>query len=610
MRAPDREAIQSALAATRDRLLGERTSEGAWTGRLATSALSTATASLALALVDPEGHAPLVCGGLDWLAAHANDDGGWGDTVRSKSNINTTCLGWAALAMGPEPRPEWDRAAEGAAEWIRRRAGSLEPARLVETILAFYGEDRTFSTPILTVLALAGRLGPREEAFRRIPALPFELAAFPPGLWRMLRLPVVSYAVPALVAIGQTRGHFAPPVCPLVRGVRALTRGRTLRVVERMQPTSGGFLEAAPLTSFVTACLASIGRREHAIVRSAVRFLKDLARAGGGWPIDTCLETWVTTLSINTLAEGGALEGRIDETGRRELVDRLLAQQYDYVHPFTFTPPGGWSWMAGDGAVPDADDTPGALLALQHLAPQEPRVREAAERGVRWLLGLQNRDGGVPSFCRGWGRLPFDRSAADLTAHTVRAWRAWRPKFEPRLARRTGRAIARAEAYLRRVQGPEGEWVPLWFGNEWIEDDRNPTYGTARVLAALVEGGKGAAEAGARGVRWILAAQGEDGGWGGGPGGPPSIEETGLAIDALVRACESPSVSRRLPVEAVRGAVEGGAAWLLAATEGGRRFEPAPIGLYFAKLWYSERLYPLIFAHAGLQAAARLPTPC
>jgi hypothetical protein len=40
---------------------------------------------------------------------------------------------------------------------------------------------------------------------------------------------------------------------------------------------------------------------------------------------------------------------------------------------------------------------------------------------VRWLLDLQNGDGGIPTFCRGWGALPFDRSAPDLTAHALRA---------------------------------------------------------------------------------------------------------------------------------------------------------------------------------------------
>ena len=73
------------------------------------------------------------------------------------------------------------------------------------------------------------------------------------------------------------------------------------------------------------------------------------------------------------------------------------------------------------GAVPDADDTPGALLALHALGGEDG---DAARAGVRWLLGLQNRDGGIPTFCRGWGQLPFDRSSPDLTAHALRAFAA------------------------------------------------------------------------------------------------------------------------------------------------------------------------------------------
>ena len=76
--------------------------------------------------------------------------------------------------------------------------------------------------------------------------------------------------------------------------------------------------------------------------------------------------------------------------------------------------------------MPDADDTPGALLALLQLGTVESAdARSRGIAGVRWLLDLQNRDGGIPTFCRGWGALPFDRSSPDLTAHTLRAWSAW-----------------------------------------------------------------------------------------------------------------------------------------------------------------------------------------
>ena len=69
------------------------------------SALSTATAVIALHCVDPAAHADDIAAGAAWLAQHQNNDGGWGDTVKSKSNISTTILCWSALRRvgGDEP---------------------------------------------------------------------------------------------------------------------------------------------------------------------------------------------------------------------------------------------------------------------------------------------------------------------------------------------------------------------------------------------------------------------------------------------------------------------------------------------------------------------------
>src|SRR4029078_2102849 len=100
--------------------------------------------------------------------------------------------------------------------------------------------------------------------------------------------------------------------------------------------------------------------------------------------------------------------------------------QSQHVHPYTNADPGGWAWTDLDGGVPDADDTPGAILAVQGVVGRAGSAGVAAvERGVQWLLDLQNRDGGWPTFCRGWGALPFDRSTPDLTAHTLRAIHVW-----------------------------------------------------------------------------------------------------------------------------------------------------------------------------------------
>ena len=51
-------------------------------------------------------------------------------------------------------------------------------------------------------------------------------------------------------------------------------------------------------------------------------------------------------------------------------------------------------------------------------------------------------------------------------------------------------------------------------------------------------------------------------------------------------------------------AVERGLVWLIDAVESGRFREPSPIGFYFAKLWYFEKLYPLIFTVAALGRAS------
>ena len=586
------------------RLLASRTPAGHWEGRLASSALSTAVAVSALGLESAgvDRFRSVITGGLEWLARHRNADGGWGDTDLSLSNVSTTCLCWAAfsIAHGGERYAGVVRAAES---WLQRSAGGLDADRLTEALLRRYGNDRTFSVPILTVLALAEKLGPDRTAWRRVPQLPFELAACPHQWFQWLRLPVVSYALPALIAIGQVRHQRCPTRNPLTRLLRAWTRQPALRLLERIQPSSGGFLEAIPLTSFVVMSLVASGQASHPVVERGVRFLLQSGRDDGSWPIDTNLATWVTTLSIQALARIPNFSTVLAGQDRRRIRDWLLAQQYTAEHPYTHAGPGGWAWTDLPGGVPDADDTSGALLALKQLAPVDETARRAAASGVRWLLNLQNSDGGIPTFCRGWGKLAFDRSGPDLTAHALLAWTAWLPELSPALRGRVAAAQRRALAFLTHVQRADGSWAPLWFGNQHTPEEENLTYGTSRVLVALA--GDVAAESPEvallrqRGMQWLLEAENPGGGWGGAKGVPSSIEETALAIDALAAQA---ACGRQAALEP---ALLRGVQWIVENTECGRRTPPSPIGFYFARLWYFEDLYPLIFAAGGLARARR-----
>src|SRR5207302_11044086 len=183
----------------------------------------------------------------------------------------------------------------------RYHAG-VTPEEQAEAVRARYGKDRTFAVPILTTCALAGLVGWREVA-----PLPFELACFPQSWFRLLRLPVVSYALPALIAIGQAVYRHRPPGNPIARIIRRRALGKSLRVLESIQPSSGGFLEAVPLTSFVTLSLASIGLADHPTARKAIEFLVRAVRSDGSWPIDSNLSVWATTLAINALTAAGEL---------------------------------------------------------------------------------------------------------------------------------------------------------------------------------------------------------------------------------------------------------------------------------------------------------------
>src|SRR5262245_10487612 len=595
-------AYQTALAA----LLAERHPDGYWVGELSTSALSTATAVGALTLVQKQRgtreYQALIDGGIAWLTAHQNPDGGWGDTVKSFSNISTTMLCRAAFhlvggqesgirSQESEVRSQADAPLRRAEAWLFERHGTT-PAELAEAVRQRYGKDRTFSVPILTMCALAGLV-----PWREVPPLPFELACLPQSWFRLVRLHVVSYALPALIAIGQVIYHHRPPWNPFTRVVRWLSKKRSLRVLARIQPSNGGFLEATPLTSFVTMSLAACGLADHVVARKGAEFIAGSVRPDGSWPIDTNLSTWVTTLAVNAVD----IESTYDGPQSSRLSGWLAQQQYHELHAYTGAAPGGWAWTPLPGGVPDADDTSGALLAegkLLHnslLAARgyfstwageerffkQMKIRAAPSfgpfMGLSWLLALQNTDGGWPTFCRGWGHLPFDRSGADLTAHAIRAircyrdqlnqiedkvasgdwpgkkhgsyWLAWKP-FEA--------AIERGFWYLARVQRPDGSWLPLWFGNQHAPHDENPTYGTARVLAAYRDLYKMDSEPARRGVAWLLAAQNADGGWGGAATTPSSIEETALAVEVLLDA--SPLTPDPSPLVS---AVNNGLAWLV-----------------------------------------------
>jgi squalene-hopene/tetraprenyl-beta-curcumene cyclase len=580
-------SIQSQFSDLTSLLLQKRNTSGYWEGRLSSSALGVAVAVTALHFYDAKGNVAEISSGLKWLATNNNNDGGFGDSPKSRSNVSTSLLCYAAVKVTSTTHSNETLLGQ-LAGYLNTQNIDVRSEQLIQAILDFYQTDRTFSVPILTMCALCGVPGP--EAFDRIPQLPFELSLLPRSFYSALNLSVVSYAIPALIGVGIAIFRHKKRKNPMMRMIREASVKKSLALLRKIQPESGGYLEAIPLTAFVCLCLIESGYRDLEVVRDGMSFLKRTQRDDGSWPIDIDLSTWVTTLAVKSVNNHQEI---LTSEDKQRLTNHLLAIQNKQVHPFNGTQPGGWGWTSHSGSVPDGDDTPGTILALLALNQDHPElVKKAVLDGCNWLTHLQNNDGGLPTFSRGWGKLPFDQSCSDLTGHGLLALAQADHIYQDSLSRkeqvRFRKIFVKALVYLRKNQSRQGSWLPLWFGNQHTADHTNPVYGTARVVAYLNETLK--TRLGAEydhvlklmveeGCRFLASVQNQDGSWGGNKNIDGSIEETSLAVTALWR-------------NGFQDECTSGLNWLAQKTKSDG-IVASPIGLYFASLWYDEEMYPL-----------------
>ena len=567
------EKIDAIISDLTERLKAQRKKGQMWRGELSSSAISTSVAAFALHKIDAERYRQRIDQAVEWLLSTMAEDGSWGDSPESPSNMTATLLSYTSLyAQG--------RAPEQTKRYLERRFGGIDDEHIVRGVLEYYGKDLTFSVPILVMCALAGIL----KKWDRIPQFPFELTILPQRFFRFLQLPVVSYAIPALIAVGIVRfrrgrqGIFSP--------VREAFVPKCMRVLTSLQPENGGFLEAAPLTAFVSMCLCEADMREHTVVRKAAEFLYDTQREDGAWPIDTDLASWVTALAVKALGE--------DAEEREFLIEKIRSNAFKEKHYFTGAQAGGWGWSDRPGAAPDGDDTSGALVALHTLS--RGKYCDEVGAGVEWLMALQNNDGGMPTFCKGWGKLPFDRSSADISAHALLAMELWMDHLPEKIQRRAKRSIERMIGWMSREQAEDGSWTPLWFGDQGADDERSPVYGTATAVEYLSQSkNEAVGPLIERGAKFLMGAQNDDGGWGGARGVESKVTLTARALSALA-SVES----------ADREVVERGFDYIYRAWQRGDMYRAEPIGLYFARLWYSEPMYNMTFVLMAMKKLKNL----
>lgn len=536
-------AVDAAVDAAARALFARQRADGSWQDHLPSSAVSTATSLVALHTADPTGCDDLVTAAGRWLLETQQADGGWGDAVSSPSTLNATVLAVAALRVlsrrptaGLPPAGELDRAAALGWEWCER-AGGLEAVR--DPLRC------TLSVIAVNHLALTGLVDPGT-----LGRLPFELVLLPRRLRQKL-----SFTVPGLMAFGLMHARTLPGT-PARRALARAARPAALRYldgIQRLEGYVGGYQESPLMASVVCFGLAR-GELGAPIVARCVRYLAQTQRSDGSWPVNRDLEFSATMFLTVGLTEAG-----YGSDDRLRPTERWLRRCQRTVRFFpTGAPSGGWGWSLPSG-WPNTDDTTSGLLALQGFGhgPDDHHV----QRGARWLLRMQNRNGSWSCFARN-GHVSMDAPSAEFTAHALLSLTgAGYGLDHPQLAR--------AVRWLVAEQRPDGGYPSLWY--------RPLTAGTGQVLEALGRAGLGSTPTARRAVDWLRAAQLPDGGWGDGRGSQASVEETSWALLGLVGAGEAASP-----------AAAAGADWLVGAQREDGLWEPTLLGVYFLGLLYHD----------------------
>ena len=280
---------------------------------------------------------------------------------------------------------------------------------------------------------------------------------------------------------------------------------------------------------------------------------------------------WDTAQALFALGEAGV---PADDPRMIKAADWMLAKEVrhkgDWAVKVPHTEPGGWYFEFNNEFYPDTDDTAQVLLALSKVDnPREAYQHKVAQRAIAWEFAMQCKNGGWGSFDKDntkmiFQYIPFadhnamlDPPTVDITGRILEMMATYGyDKNHP--------AVRRAITFIREEQEPDGSWFGRWGVNylygtflvlrgleaigidnhepqiqqaaEWIRMVQNPDGGwgetcgsyddpnlrgvgestpsqTAWALLGLLAAGDDRSDSVAKGVRWLLSRQLQDGSW-------------------------------------------------------------------------------------------------
>jgi squalene-hopene/tetraprenyl-beta-curcumene cyclase len=635
------EAARRATDRAREHLLSLQDPAGWWKGELATNVTMDAEDLLLrefLGIRDPQDSEAAA----RWIRSRQRQDGTWAAFHGGPPELSTTVEAYVALKLcGDSPEAPHMTAA---AAWILAHGG-VEHTRVFTRIW----------------LALFGLWD-----WGRLPVMPPELIYLPPsvplniydwGCWArqtVVPLTVVSHFRPNRpLPFGIDElctGADDPPLAALLSAAGIFQRidrllhryealrhkpgrkaalGRAAAWIVARQESDGGWGGIQPPWVYSIMALHLMGYQlDHPVIRAGLEGLEGfLVREntpdGPIRRLEACQSpVWDTALAVVALTDAG-VPG--DDPAIVRAADWLLQEEItvrgDWAVRRPDLAPGGWAFEFANDGYPDTDDTAEVVIALRRAsrrgtagdefaAPVEPErlaaLRGAIDRGVRWMAGMQCRDGGWGAFDADntstlINKLPFcdfgaviDPPSADVTAHIVEAMALDGLAHDP--------AALRGVRWLLDHQEKDGSWFGRWGANH--------VYGTGAAVPALVEAGLARDHpAVRRAADWLVRHQNADGGWGEDlrsyrdPAwigrGESTASQTAWALLALLAAQEP---AGRSWSAAVREAADRGVAYLAATQrEDGTWDEDLFTGTGFPGDFYiNYHLYRLVFPLTAL----------
>ncbi|WP_251284211.1 squalene--hopene cyclase [Cytobacillus sp. AMY 15.2] len=324
-------------------------------------------------------------------------------------------------------------------------------------------------------------------------------------------------------------------------------------MLQRIEP-DGTFYSYFSSTFLMIFALLSIGySKDEPVIRNAVEGLKSFQADIDAHPHMqyTDASVWNTSLISTALQLAGVTP---DDPAVKRANSYLLKRQHtkygDWAIHNPHGQPGGWGFSDVNTLNPDVDDTTASLRAIAGGAEKSSEYQSAWDRGIQWLLSMQNDDGGWPSFERNtenpWldflpiekGEYMFgDPTSADLTGRTLEFLGNYTnlPADDP--------LMKNAVNWLFDHQEQDGSWYGRW-GICYI-------YGTWASVTGLSATGYSSHPSVRKAIDWLKKIQNEDGGWGESclsdsqksyvPLNKSTLTDTAWAVDALIAAENQPT---------------------------------------------------------------------